>query len=357
VSTPTTAASLTADEFAERLFQSSLGFVDVLACFLGDRLGWYRALAAGGPATPDELVARAGGTLRYAREWLEQQAVSGVLTVESDGRFRLPEGAAEVLTDENSLSYLAPLARMFGAAGSQLPALTSAYRSGGGVSWEAFGTDMRESQADMNRPWFEHRLPQTLQALPEIDAILARPDARIADIGCGGGWSTIAIGRAYPQAQVEGRDVDAPSVELARANAETAGVADRVSFHATDASALPDGTYDALFAFECIHDMSQPVATLTELRRAVKPDGAVIIMDEAVADEFAPAGDDLEKLMYGFSLLVCLPDGMSSQPSAATGTVMRQATLRSYAREAGFSDVEVLPTGEFGFWRFYRLVA
>src|SRR5690606_12539985 len=117
--------------FAERLFQSSLGFVDVLAAFMGDRLGWYRALASGGPATPEELVARAGGAVRYAREWLEQQAVSGVLTVTPDGRFELPQGAAEVLTDENSLSYLAPMARMFGAAGAQLPALVAAYQSGG----------------------------------------------------------------------------------------------------------------------------------------------------------------------------------------------------------------------------------
>ncbi len=352
----TSVPTVTADEFAERLFQSSLGFVDVLATFLGDRLGWYRALAEHGPATPEELVARAGGTVRYAREWLEQQAVTGVLTVDADGRFTLPAGAAEVLTDERSLAYLAPLARMFGAAGAQLPALVSAYRNGGGVSWEQFGPDMRESQSDMNRPWFENRLGDVLSSLPEIHKILSRPGARVADIGCGGGWSTIAIARAYPQASIEGRDVDEPSVELARGNAASAGVADRVTFHATDASRLDDAALDAIFAFECIHDMAQPVATLREMRRAIKPDGAVIVMDEAVAEQFAPKGDDIERLMYGFSLLVCLPDGLSSQPSVGTGTVMRPSTLRSYAQRAGFSDIEVLPTGEFGFWRFYRLV-
>jgi 2-polyprenyl-3-methyl-5-hydroxy-6-metoxy-1,4-benzoquinol methylase len=352
----TTATAPTADEFAERLFQSSLGFVEVLSTYLGDRLGWYRDLAAGGPATPDELVGRAGGSPRYAREWLEQQAVFNVLTVDPDGRFRLPEGAAEVLTNEDSLSYLAPLARMFAAAGAQLPALLDAYRSDGGVSWSAYGIDMRESQADMNRPWFEHKLPDVLRSLPEVDAALRHPDALIADVGCGAGWSTLAIGRTYPQARVEGWDVDRPSIDLARANALTAGLEERVSFSATDASQLADGAYDAIFAFECIHDMSQPVATLMELRRAVKLEGAVIVMDEAVADEFAPGGDDLERLMYGFSLLVCLPDGMSARPTAATGTVMRHSTLLRYAREAGFSDVEVLPTGEFGFWRFYRLV-
>ena len=352
----TTIPAPTADEFSERLFQSSLGFVEVLATYLGDRMGWYRALAAGGPATPEELVASAGGSPRYAREWLEQQAVSGVLTVEPDGRFRLPEGPAEVLTDENSLAYLAPLARMFAAAGAQLPSLLDAYRSDGGVSWGDFGVDMRESQAEMNRPWFEHKLPDVLTALAELDAVLRRPDAVVADIGCGAGWSTIALGRTYPDARVEGWDVDRPSIDLARANALTAGLEDRVIFNGNDASHLGDQAYDAIFAFECIHDMAQPVATLTQMRRAIRPDGVVVIMDEAVADEFAPGGDDLERLMYGFSLLICLPDGMSSRPSAATGTVMRQETLRRYAREAGFADVEVLPTGEFGFWRFYRLI-
>jgi SAM-dependent methyltransferase len=244
---------------------------------------------------------------------------------------------------------------MFGAAGAQLPSLLRAYQTGGGVAWADFGPDMRESQADMNQPWFEHRLAGVLAALREIDDVLSRPGARIADVGCGAGWSSIAIARAYPGALVEGVDVDGPSVDLARANAAAAGLGEQVTFHAADAAVLADGGYDAIFAFECIHDLAQPVATLEHVRRAIKPDGVVIVMDEAVAETFTPDGDDLEKLMYGFSLLICLPDGVSGQPSAATGTVMRPATLRGYAQQAGFADIEVLPTGEFGFWRFYRL--
>jgi SAM-dependent methyltransferase len=213
---------------------------------------------------------------------LEQQAVSGVLTVEPDGRFRLPEAAAEVLTDSRSLSYLAPLARMFGASGAQLPLLVDAYRSDGGVAWADFGVDMRESQADMNRPWFEQRLPGVLSALPEIDDVLRRPNALVADVGCGAGWSTMAIARTYPQARVEGWDIDRPSIDLARANALTAGLEDQVIFSATDASHLADQAYDAIFAFECLHDMAQPVTALANMRRAIKPDGVAAIMDEAV---------------------------------------------------------------------------
>ena len=178
----------------------------------------------------------------------------------------------------------------------------------------------------------------------------------MADIGCGGGWSSIAIARTYPDTRVEGYDIDAPSVALAQANAAGAELADRVSFHHSGAEALPTAAFDAVFAFECIHDMADPVGTLRNIRRALKPDGVVVIMDEAVAERFGDSADDIERIMYGFSLMICLPDGLSHQPSAGTGTVMRPATLRTYAREAGFTDVTVLPTGEFGLWRFYQLI-
>lgn len=349
-------ATVSADQFADRLFHASLSTIDVLATYVGDRLGWYRALASGGPATPAELVERAGGNVRYAREWLEQQAASGVLTLRPDGRFELPPGPAEVLTDADSLLFLAPLARMLSAAAVQLPALMTAYREGGGVSWDEFGRDMRESQADMNRPWFLRELAGALAKVADVDSVLRRPAALVADIGCGAGWSTLALANAYPQARLEGWDIDAPSVAMARANAAAAGLEDRVIFSAADARRLGGASYDAIFAFECVHDMSAPVEVLAEMRRAIKPDGVVVVMDEAVSDTFDGPAGEIDRLMYGFSLFVCLPDGLSAQPSVGTGTVMRIDTLRSYAVQAGFRDVEVLPTGEFGFWRFYRLL-
>nr|MBA2530028.1 SAM-dependent methyltransferase [Euzebyales bacterium] len=216
MTTATAPRDVTADEFAERLFGAALGTLEILSIYLGDRLGWYRALAHGGPASAADLVARAGGDPRYAREWLEQQAVYGILEVvdgsgedsADDRRFALPAGAGEVLTDTSSLGYLAPLARMLGGSAVQLPALLAAYRHGGGVSWGQFGDDARESQADMNRPWFERELAGALQGVEEVDAVLRRPSARIADIGCGAGWSSIALARAYPLAGVDGYDVD-----------------------------------------------------------------------------------------------------------------------------------------------------
>ena len=349
-----TATEQTSEQFADRLFGAALGAVDILAVHLGDRLGWYRALAEHGPADAVELTARAGGDLRYAREWLEQQAATGVLTVDGDGRFTLPAGPAEVLTDPSSLNYLAPLARMLAGAAVQLPGLIRAYREGGGVGWSEYGVDMRESQSDMNRPWFEHRLAIDLAGVPDVHARLAGQDARVADVGSGGGWSSIALARAYPELRVDGYDIDEPSVVMARDNAADLG--DRVRFHHGDAATdLPEATFDAVFAFECLHDMPHPVEILTAMRKALRPGGVVIVMDEAVDAEFtAPAGD-VDRLMYGFSLLICLPDGMAHPGSAGTGTVLRTAKLAEYAERAGFAAVDVLPIEDFGFWRFYRL--
>ncbi|MGW4478915.1 class I SAM-dependent methyltransferase [Rhodococcus triatomae] len=351
-------ASDAVDALAQRILEAALGAVDLLSIHIGDRLGWYRSLAEDGPSTATELADRTATHARYAREWLEQQAVTGLLDVDTSvpgtPRFSLPHAAADVLTEVTSLSYLAPLARMFAGSTGQLPALLDAYRTGGGVGWAQFGADARESQADMNRPWYERELAGALGSVPDLDDALRRPGTRIADLGCGAGWSTMALARAYPLARVDGYDIDEPSIAMAVANTG-ADVAEQVAFHAGTAALLPRAEFDLVFAFECVHDLPDPVAVLAAARNSLRPGGMTIVMDEAVADEFTAPGDETERLMYGFSLFVCLPDGMSHQPSAGTGTVMRPHTLKHYATEAGFTGFEILPIEGFGFWRFYRL--
>lgn len=350
----------TADEFAERVFEAALGALDTWSMFVGDKLGWYRLLADG-PSTVAELATRSGTDRRYANEWLEQQVTTGILVVddarlpEDERRYSLPAGHAEVLTDADSLAYLAPFVRLLTAAGIKLPEIVDAYRNGGGVSWAEFGPDMRTGQAEMNRPWFLNQLSsEWLSKVPELDERLSA-GGRVADVGCGEGWSSIAIAQAYPGVEVDGFDVDPPSIEAARRHAEAAGVSDRVSFHLVDVATLGDRrAYDVVTAFECVHDMPDPVGVLAAMRAMVADDGQVVVMDEAVGEAFGDRDDEIERLMYGISLFVCLPDGRSHQPSVGTGTVMRPSVLEGYAQSAGFDSIETLPI-ENDLWRFYRL--
>ena len=176
-------------------------------------------------------------------------------------------------------------------------------------------------------------------------------------MGCGYGWSSLGLARAYPRVAVDGYDVDEPSVMAARRNAHEAGVADRVAFMSDDVGGLGDdrvGAYDAVFAFECVHDMSDPVTVLAAMRRMVAPDGVVVVMDERAEDAFSAPAPEVEQLLYGYSLMCCLGDGLSHQPSVGTGTVMRTDTFTEYAQAAGFTAVDVLPI-EDDFFRFYLL--
>lgn len=349
----------------EELFEKIIGAMEVATVYLGDRLGMYQALAGGGSATSHELAERTGTHERYAREWLEQQAVMAILDVEDGNeqpearRYSLPAGHAEVLLDRDSLNYLAPIARFTMGLVRPLPALVQAFRTGEGLAYPYYGADAREGQADANRPMFVNLLgSEWLPSIPDVHERLLQgdPPTRVADIGCGTGWSSISIARAYPEVRVDGFDLDEPSIELARENAQRAGVADRVTFQVRDASdPTLEGRYDLATAFECIHDMGRPVEALQAMRRMVGVEGAVIVADERVPDSFDAPGDDTQRLMYGWSVLFCLPTGLADEPSVGTGTVMRQQTLRRYADDAGYAGVEVLPI-ENDLWRFYRLL-
>lgn len=353
-----TAETRTADDVAERAFEAVLGTLDLYSIYIGDRLGYYEILSEDGPLTSVELATRAGTDERYVREWLEQQAVTGILDVDDIPKrsYRISGGYAEALTDRHSLSFVAPFIRQVLVSGFKLPAIASAHRSGGGVSWDDFGDEMRESQGDMNRPLLENVLAQEwLPSLPEVAARLV-PGATVADIGTGHGWASIGIAKAVPGIEVDGFDVDGPSIEAARRHAKEAGVDDRVTFLEIDAGdPWIEGAYDLVLAIEMIHDLADPVSALSTMRKIAAPDGVVIVADMKVAPEFDPEAGDLERLMYGYSNFVCLPDGKSHTHTAATGTVMRQDTLAAYAREAGFDQIVELPI-EADFWRFWKLV-
>ncbi len=351
------------DDFADRLFGDALGAFTIFSVHIGDRLGFYRALAGSAGLTPAELARRTGTHERYVREWLEHQAAACILAVDegSNGagsrRYRLSPARAEVLADRDSLNYLAPLAQLIAGAVSPMESLLAAYRQGGGVPYSDYGADLREGQADMNRAMFLQQLgKEWLPSIPDVHARLqSDPPARVADIGCGAGWSCIGIAKSYPKVNVDGFDLDEASVALAQRNIQAAGLGERVKVWLRDAGE-PElrGKYDLVTAFECLHDMSDPVGVLRTMLGLAGARGAVMIMDERALEAFQPCAEALEQVLYGFSVLHCLPAGMAEQPSAATGTVMRPETLERYATQAGFSQVEILPIEHF-FFRFYRL--
>jgi ubiquinone/menaquinone biosynthesis C-methylase UbiE len=351
------------DEIVERLFAAGLGMAEVLTVYLGDALGLYRALEARGPMTPAELATETGTFERYAREWLEQQAAAGILTVDDvsadsgERRYALPPGHVEPLLDPDSPYSIAPFCKSFVAVSGAMPDLVAAFRSGGAVPWSAFGRDMVEAQGDFNRPWLVGSLgAEYLPSIPDVHERLSAPaGARVADVACGVGWAAISLARAYPDVTVDGFDLDAPSIEIAKRNAHEAGVADRVRFEVRDAAdhAL-EAHYDLAIVVESIHDMSQPVTAMRGIRQMLKPGGTLIVADERTEEAFVAPASETERVFYAYSVLCCLPAAMDDHTSAATGTVMRRTTFERYANEAGFGEVSVLPI-EHDFLRFYRL--
>ncbi len=360
--TPTTPSSSSPAELVgaavERLFLAMVEGMDVVAVAIGDRLGYYRALDEA-PRTPAELAEATGSHERYAREWLEQQAMSGYVVVKG-AAYALAPGVAEALARPGTSSWVAPMLRQFAAAAEHWTAVAEGARTGSGLPWAGFGRDMYEAQSDMNAAPLLESLANTWlpAAFPVLHARMAAGETvQVADVGCGGGWAGIALARAFPGVRVDGYDIDGPTIELARANVEREGLSDRVQMLQGDlAESAPDAAYDLVMAYECIHDMPHPVPVLTAMRRMVRRDGRVLVADMAGAEEFTPDGDPTQRALYGYSVLVCLPDAMSGNPDGATGTVIRPSTMDRYAREAGFAGGTPLPV-DHEIWRFYELTS
>ena len=295
------------------------------------------------------------------REWLEHHAASGLLAVDDpaagplERRYRMPPEHVPVLADPDNVSYEAYRGVEAVRAARPLPELVEAFRNGGApppLPWEP------EGRAEFNRALFVNLLgSEWLPAIPEVDRRLrAQPPARVADVACGTGWSSIAMARTYPSVTVDGFDLDPDVVAAATDNAGQAGVADRVRFAVLDA-ADPDlpGRYDLVTIFEALHDMSRPVDALRAAHAMLADGGSVVIADERVEDEFTAPAPERDRRAYGWSVVSCLPGAMGDPGTAATGAVMRPATLAGYARAAGFGQTETLPV-DAGDWRFYRLL-
>ncbi|MCI4066420.1 methyltransferase domain-containing protein [Micromonospora sp. R77] len=351
--------------FAMRMWKNLLATQELLSVYLGVKLGLYDAMAdAGTPMTPADLARAAGIDPRYAREWLEQQAVTAVVEVAGahrDGEqrtYRLPDGHARVLrTSDDPMSMAALAVLPLGGIAAALPALLAAYRTGAGVPDDVFGDDWRDGHSGANRSLFAHDLAGWIrEKLPDVHAALGEPGRRIADVACGTGWSSIALARAYPRAHVHGLDLDAAALVAAEKNAVDAGLRDRIGLEVRDAAdpALA-GEYDLVCLFDALHEMARPVEVLRACRQLRAPGGTVLLMDAKVAPTFTAPGDDVERFQYGTSVLHCLPAARAAADSTGTGTVLRPNMVRDLALRAGFGGVAVVNVGD-RFHRMYRLL-
>ena len=336
------------EEFAGSLFMACLASMELANIELGVRLGLYDALAGAGPVTAGELAAKAGIAHRYAQEWLEQQAVAGVLEVDDvtkpsdERRFTLPNAHAHVLIDDDSEACMKPCAAVVPWLSKAIDIMVEEFRHGTGAAFGLF--DLHDIQAAFTRPVFANHLTQTwLPALPAIQAKLtAGEKVRIAEVGCGEGLAAITIARAYPNAHIDGFDLDEASIAVAVRLAAAEGLGESAHFEVRDAAdPTIAGDYDLVMAIEMLHDMPDPVGILRTMKRLAGASGIVLVVDERAEETFTVPASEMERFFYTFSTLHCLAVSMQGS-GVGTGTVMRPDTMRRYAAEAGFSTVEVL---------------
>jgi 2-polyprenyl-3-methyl-5-hydroxy-6-metoxy-1,4-benzoquinol methylase len=345
------------EDFQIRLFEELNNGMSCLVLELGYRLGLIQTLASEGAMSSSELAGYFGYSERYVHEWLEAMAAGEYLAHDAiSDRFSLPPAHAEVLVEPNSpysaigtIGWVTSMARI-------LPNLMVAFNNGGGVPFKEYGQEIVTAQSYENRPKFVNYYVNTwIPTMPDIENKL-KDGGRVAEIGCGTGWSSIALAKGFGNISIDAIDPDEPSINEAKINAAIEEVAERIDFHlSTIEEAELEGPYDLVTAFECLHDLPYPIQALNRMRELAGQSGAVLVADVAVGETLEENTNFFGHICYNFSVLHCLPQAMDFPHAAATGTVIKPSIVRRYAEKAGFTEVEILPIE--GPWRFYRLIS
>jgi ubiquinone/menaquinone biosynthesis C-methylase UbiE len=304
---------------------------------VGHNLGLYQALAQG-PATPAELAARTGTNERYLTEWLRGQAAGGYVTCAPDtDTYSLTEEQAFVLAEPDGAVY-APGAFVLALGALQAePRITEAVRTGSGLGWHEHDTAVFIGCEQFFRPGYHANLvPSWIPALDGVEEKL-RAGARVADVGCGLGASSVLLADAFPASHVNGSDYHAGSIELARKRAAEAGVTDRTSFEVASAQTFSGRGYDLVTTFDCLHDMGDPLAAAAHIRESLTPDGTWLIVEPMAQDEVAGNLNPVGRVYYGFSTFLCVPNALSQEGGYALGAQAGEAAIRRIVNDAGFT--------------------
>ena len=305
---------------------------------IGDKLGLYRALADAGPLSPAELAQRSGAAERYVREWLNAQAAGGYVEYDPEsGCYTLPPEQAAALTDPDSPAYLPGFFQL--ALGSVIdsPKILQAATSGDGVGWHEHVHDVHEGCERFFRPGYNANLIDAW--LPALDGVVSKltTGARVADVGCGHGSSTILMAQAFPESTFIGFDYHPESIATARTRALEAGVSERVSFQVAPAAAYPGVGFDLVTMFDCLHDMGDPVGAARHVRETLAPDGTWMVVEPAAGDRVEENLNPVGRAYYGFSTLLCTPASLSQEVGLALGAQAGEARIRDVVLAGGFT--------------------
>jgi 2-polyprenyl-3-methyl-5-hydroxy-6-metoxy-1,4-benzoquinol methylase len=311
-----------------------------LLLHIGDRLGLYKAMAGAGPITSVDLAQRTGTTERYVREWLGNQAAGGYVVYRPAERtYELPAEQAMVLADEDSPVFLGGAFETIASCYADHDVFIDAFRTGAGVGWHAHDDRLFSGVDRLFRPTYATHL--VAQWLPALDGVVdkLRSGARVADVGCGLGASTLVMAQAFEHSTFGGFDIHEPSIEAARRAAARAGVDHRVTFEVATAKELPGQGYDLVCMFDALHDMGDPVGAARRIRRALAPDGTLLLVEPNAGDALEQNLTPVGRTYYGLSTVICTPGSLAQEVGLGLGAQAGESRLAAVLREAGFSQV------------------
>ncbi len=307
---------------------------------VGDKLGIYKAMAGSGPMTSEEIAAKTKTHERYVREWLAAQSAGGFITYNSSTkRYTLPPEQALALADENSPVFLPGFFQIVSACIKDEPKVTEAFRTGQGLGWHEHDHGLFAGTERFFRPNYRaHLIGEWIPALGNIESKL-KAGAKVADVGCGLGTSTILMAQAYPKSTFVGFDYHPASIQMAREAASQAGLSERVKFEVASAKGYPGEGYQLVAFFDCLHDMGDPEGAGRHVRKTLDPSGTWMIVEPFANDKLEDNLNPIGRVFYAASTMLCTPASLSQEVGLGLGAQAGEARLSAILKNAGFTRV------------------